>query len=309
MEDEIVFKDGRPETDGIPESDPPTPITTCDMDVIIRGLEEKFAKIADCLREVQLASERANSDMCLVSQEARAQGQELERRLETMHEGLHEFVQKFETARAPNTPHVDAPTMSTPYGIPSRMRPEFGFQPSPVVQDEVMEPEHSTLPHTRSARTEDQEDSREICEESARSTLPHIRSVRTGDHDDICNTLPHIRSACTGDHDDIRNTLPHTMSARTRENIIFRDTRTRDQDDAFGTRAPGIRTMFGTRAPGNTATTETRAAEIYNIDSTNDLHMKMTGGTAATYNRILITRAIIHRCHASHQAQRFRHLM
>ena len=88
--------------------------------------------------------------------------------------------------------------MSTPYGIPSRMRPEFGFQPSPVVQDEVMEPEHSTLPHTRSARTEDQEDSRETRMESARSTLPHIMSARTGEH------------------------------------IIFRDTRTLDQDDAFG---------------------------------------------------------------------------
>ena len=186
------------------------------MDVIIRGWEEKFAKIADCLREVQLASERANSDMCLVSQEARAQGQEQERRLETMHEGLKEFIQKFETTRPPNTPHVDAPTMSTPYGIPSRMRPEFGFQPSPVVQDEVMEPEHSTLPHIRSARTEDQEDSWETRMESVRSTLLHIRSARTGDHDVI------------------RNTLPHTMSARTGEHIIFRDTRTRDQDDAFG---------------------------------------------------------------------------
>ena len=97
-----------------------------------------------------------------------------------------------------------------------------------------MEPEHSTLPHTRSARTEDQEDSRETCMESGRSTLPHIRSARTGDHDDVRNTLPHIRSARTGDHDDIRNTLPHTMSARTGEHIIFWDTRTRDQDDAFG---------------------------------------------------------------------------
>ena len=213
LDSEIAFKDEGPETE---ESAPPTPITTCDMEVIIRGWEEKFEKIAECLREVQLASERANSGMCLVSQEARAQGQEQERRLETMHEGLKEFLQKFETARPPNTPHVDAPTMSTPYGIPSRMRPEFGFQPSPVVQDEAMEPEHSTLPHIRSARTEDHEDSRETRMESARSTLPHIRSARTGDHDDI------------------RNTLPHTMSARTGEHIVFQDTRTLDQDDAFG---------------------------------------------------------------------------
>ena len=61
--------------------------------------------------------------MCLVSQEACAQGQEQERRLETMHEGLKDFLQKFETARPPNTPHVDALTASTPYGVPPRMRP------------------------------------------------------------------------------------------------------------------------------------------------------------------------------------------
>ena len=88
LDSEIAFKDEGPETE---ESAPPTPITTCDMEVIIRGWEEKFERITECLREVQLASERENSDMCLVSQEARAQGQEQERRLETMHEGLKEF--------------------------------------------------------------------------------------------------------------------------------------------------------------------------------------------------------------------------
>ena len=216
QDSEIAFKDEEHETE---ESAPPTPITTCDMEVIIRGWEEKFERITECLREVQLASERANTDMCLVSQEARAQGQEQERRLETMHEGLREFLRKFETARPPNTPHVNAPMASTPYGISSRLRPEFGFQPSPVGQDEAMGPEHSTLPHIRSARTEDHGDSLETHMGSARSTLPHIRSARTGDNDDIRET---------------RNTLLHTRSALTGEHIIFRDTRTRDQDDAFG---------------------------------------------------------------------------
>ena len=197
-------------------------------------------KLTECLREVQLASERASSDMCLISQEARAQGQEQEQRLGTMQEGLRDFLQKFETARPPTTPHVDALTASTPHGIPPRMRPEFGYQPSPVGRDEALKPEHSTLPHTRSARTEDHGDSMETHMGSARSTLPHIRSARTGDQDDIRetrSTLPHIRGARTGDQDDIRetrNTLPHTSSARTGEHIIFRDTRTRDQDDAFG---------------------------------------------------------------------------
>ena len=223
VDSEIVFRDEEPEReDEEPEreeSAPPTPITHCDMDVIIRGWEEKFMKMTECLREVQLTSERASSDMCLVSQEARAQGQEQERQLETMHDGLSDFLRKFETARPPSTPHVDALTMSTPYGVPPRMLPEFGFQTSPVGQDEALEAEHSTLPHIRSARTEDQGDSMETHMGSARSTLPHIRSARTGDHDDIRET---------------RNTLPDTSSARTGEHIIFRDTRTWDQDDAFG---------------------------------------------------------------------------
>ena len=215
VDSEIVFRDEEPERE---ESAPPTPITTRDMDVIIRGWEEKFMKLTECLREVQLASERASSDMCLVSQEARAQGQDQERRLGTMQEGLRGFLQRIETTRPPTTPHVDALTASTPHGIPPRIRPEFGYQPSPVGRDEALEPEHNTLPHTRSARNEDHADSMETHMGSARSTLPHIRSARTGDQDDIRET---------------RNTLPHTSSAHTGEHIIFRDTRTRDQDDAF----------------------------------------------------------------------------
>ena len=81
LDSEVVFREEEPERE---EPIPPTPITACDMDVIIRGWEEKFMRLTDCLREVQLASERACSDTCLVSQEARAQSQEQERRLGTM---------------------------------------------------------------------------------------------------------------------------------------------------------------------------------------------------------------------------------
>ena len=73
MEDEDNEVAFRPEAE---ESAPPTPITTVDMDVIIRGWEEKFAKLTECLREVQLAMERTGSDMCHVNQEARVQSQE-----------------------------------------------------------------------------------------------------------------------------------------------------------------------------------------------------------------------------------------
>ena len=234
---EVVFREEETVRE---EPVPPTPITTCDMDEIIRGWEEKFSKLTECLREVQLASERACSDMCLVSQEARGQGQEQERRLGTMQEDLTDFLRRFENMRTPTTPHVDALRASTPHGIQPSIYPDFGYQPSPVGRDEVLHPEHSTLPHTRSARTEDQADSMETHMGSARSTLPHIRSARTGDQDDVRetrNTLPHIMSARTGDREDIRetrNTLPHTSSARTGEHVIFRDTHIRDEDDAFG---------------------------------------------------------------------------
>ena len=285
---EVVFRDEEPEKE---ESAPPTPITTCDMDVIIRGWEEKFMRLTKCLREVQLASERASSDMCLVSQEARAQGQDQERRLGTMQEGLTDFLQRFETTRAPTTPHVDALTASTPHGIPPRIRPEFGYQPSPVGRHEVLHPEHNTLPHTRSARTEDQADSMETHMGSARSTLPHIRSARTGDQDDVRET---------------RNTLPHASSARTGEHIIFRDTRTRDQDDAFrDTRTRDQDDVRDTRAREHSDDRNARN----NIESTNDPHTRTTEGTAETYNKVPTTLAITHRFHARHQALRFRHLM
>ena len=209
---------------------------------------------------------------------------------------------------------MDTPTASTPYGVPTRLRPDFEFQPSPVIQEDTRQGIYSTLPHIRSARTVDQENIRETRIDPAHSTLPHIASARTGDHEDIretcidpaSSTLPHIVSACTGDHEDIResrNTLPHIRCARTGEHNAFWDARTR------------IRTTFenitpsGTRAPENTATTETRATENCNFDSTNDPHTRTTERTAETCNRIHITLAIIHRWHARHRARRFRHLM
>ena len=182
---------------------PPTPITQRDMDIVIRGWEEKFSKIVECLREVQLTSERASSDMCLVGQEARAQSQEHDRR-------LSDFLQKFED--------IDALRASTP-----RRYPTFGYQPSPVVREEVSHPP-SSLPHFESARTEEEND-------DPRNSLPHASSARTGEH-----LL--FRDTRTRDHDDDRDTrtqksdttLPHARSARTGEHLLFRDTRTREHD-------------------------------------------------------------------------------
>ena len=66
---EVIFR----EDDLQPvETTPPTPITSNDMDVIIRGWEITFEQISRCIREVQLASEKANADMFDISREGRA---------------------------------------------------------------------------------------------------------------------------------------------------------------------------------------------------------------------------------------------
>ena len=212
VDSEVVFNTGAHDEDHEDHEDqektpdsriPPTPITQGDMDIIIRGWEEKFSRIAECLREVQLTSERASSDMCLVGQEARAQSQEHDRR-------LSDFLQKFDD--------IDALRASTP-----RRCPTFGYQPSPVVREEVSHPP-SSLPHFESARTEEDQDDQ-------RNSLPHASSARTEEH-----SL--FRDTRTRDHDDDRdtrtrksdNTLPHARSARTGEHLLFRDTRTREHD-------------------------------------------------------------------------------
>ena len=209
-------------------SAPPTPITQRDMDVIIRGWEEKFQRMLECLAEVQRTSERASSDICLVNHEARVQAEEHDRR-------LADFLRQLETARTPAKPRTSALRASTP-----KVHPEFDFDESPVGRDEVPQPELHSLPHTRSARTEDY-DSIETHMGSARNTLPHIGSARTAETTDAFgdtrSTLPHIESARTVDiadaFGDAHNTLPHTSSARTEEPPWFRDTRTRDKDARF----------------------------------------------------------------------------
>ena len=219
---EVMFREDDPRV-GSPI--PPIPITIIDMEVIIKGWEEKFEQMSRCLREVQLASEKANSDMFDISREGRARGNEQERRLEAMHVGLTEFLQKCDPAHLSTTRHDNAPTASTPYtqstptGIPARLRPEFEFQPSPVGQDEPMEPARSTISHIR-----DHDDA---------------RSTRTRDHDDIRDTRIRehdaFRDTRTRDHDDIRDTRIREHDAfrdtRTREHIDDRDARTRDLHD------------------------------------------------------------------------------
>ena len=149
--------------------------------------------------------------MCDINREGRARGNEQERRLQAMHVGLTDFLQKCEPTHLSATRRDDAPTASMPYtptGIPVRLCPEFGFQPSPVGQDEPMEPVRSTISHIR-----DHDD---------------IRSTRTRDHNDI-------RDARIREHDDFRDTRTrdqdNNRDTRIQEHDAFRDTRTREHID------------------------------------------------------------------------------
>ena len=54
VEDEVHFNEDVPRVEN---PTPPTPITSNDMDVIIKGWEMTFEQISRCLREVQRASE------------------------------------------------------------------------------------------------------------------------------------------------------------------------------------------------------------------------------------------------------------
>ena len=108
-DEEVQFRDDDPKT----ETTPPTPITSHDMEVIIKGWEVKFEQILRCLREVQLASEKANSDMFGMSREGRAREDQQERRIEAMHVGFTEFIEKCDPAHLISSRHLDAPTAST----------------------------------------------------------------------------------------------------------------------------------------------------------------------------------------------------
>ena len=200
VEDEVHLREDIPRVES---PTPRTPIKSNDMDVIIKGWEIKFEQISRCLREVQLASERANSDMCSMTRDGRARENHQERRIEAMHVGITEFLERCDPAHLAASRHLDAPTASTPFtpstptGVPSRLRPDFDFQPSPVGQDESTEPARST-----DSRIRDRNDAKD---------------TRTRDHDDARDTR-------TRDHDDIRD-------MRIREHNDTRDTRFRDHHD------------------------------------------------------------------------------
>ena len=122
VEEEIHFKENVPIVES---STPPTPVTSNDMDVIIEGWETKFEQISRCLREVQLASEKASSEMFSMTRDGRAWENHQERRIKAMHVGITEFLERCDPAHLAASRPLDAPTASTPYtptGLISQMR-------------------------------------------------------------------------------------------------------------------------------------------------------------------------------------------
>ena len=104
VEDEVHFREDVPRVES---PTPPTLITSNDMDVIIKGWEIKFEQISRCLREVQLASEKANSDMFSMTRDGRARENHQERRIEAMHAGSRsswkDVTPRTSQLRAPST--------------------------------------------------------------------------------------------------------------------------------------------------------------------------------------------------------------
>ena len=115
----------------------PTPpsmvVTANDLDIIIEGWERKFEHLSQCMQEIQLASEKANSNMNKIVRDGIAREGIQERRIEEMHVGLTREMRPVHLT-APR--RFDAPAASTPLtptGVPSRLRPDFDFE-SPVNQ-------------------------------------------------------------------------------------------------------------------------------------------------------------------------------
>ena len=115
--EEVIFRETSPQV----ESSTPNVITANDLDVVIEGWERKFEHLSQCLREIQLASEKANSTMSNLARDAR---------------GLTQFLERCDPAHLTAPRSVDTPAASTPFtptGVPSRLRHDFNFE-SPVNQ-------------------------------------------------------------------------------------------------------------------------------------------------------------------------------
>ena len=209
-EEEVIFKENNPHVEN---STPPNMITANDLDVVIEGWERKFEHLSQCLREIQLASEKANSTMSNIVRDGRAREDIQERRIEEMHAGLTQFLERCDPAHLTAPRSVDAPAASTPFtpmGVPSRLRHDFNFE-SPVNQ----------ATPTESTRNRDHYDARESTHISIDPRNIDPRNI------DPRNTHPRNTDPCNRDHDDARESTRNNIDPR---NIDPRNTHPRNID-------------------------------------------------------------------------------
>ena len=166
-------------------STPPSLVTANNLDIIIEGWERKFEHLSQCMQEIQLASEKANSNMNSIVRDSRAREGIQERRIEEMHVGL------------------DAPAASTPLTptrVPSRLRPDFDFE-SPVNQATPTESTRNNI------------DPRNI---DPRNTDPRNIDPRNRDHHDARESTRNNIDPRNIDPRNIdpRNTYPRNIDPR-----------------------------------------------------------------------------------------------
>ena len=111
-EEEVIFRENNPRVE---DSAPPNMITANDLDVVIEGWERKFEHLSQCMREIQLASEKANTNMSNIVRDGRAREGIQERRIEEMHMGLTQFLERCDPAHLTAPRRFDAPAASTPF--------------------------------------------------------------------------------------------------------------------------------------------------------------------------------------------------
>ena len=180
---------------------PPSIVTANDLDIIIEGWERKFEHLSQCLQEIQLASEKANSDMNNIVRDGRARKGIQERRIEEMHVGLTQFLERCDPAHLTAPRRFDAPAASTPFtptGVLSRLRPDFDFE-SPVNQATPTDSTRNIDPRSTDPRNRDHHDARD-----PRNQNHHTRDPCNRDHHDARDRSRDHRSNEQPTHEDDR---------------------------------------------------------------------------------------------------------
>ena len=175
-EEEVIFREDNPR--GESPTRPSIVVTANDLDIIIEGWERKFEHLSQCMQEIQLASEKANSNTNKIVRDGITREGIQERRIEEMHVGLTQFLKRCDPAHLTTPRSFDAPAASTPLtptGVPSRLRADFDFE-SPVNQATPTESTRNNI------------DPRNI---------------------DLRNTDPRNIDPCNRDHHDARESTQH----------------------------------------------------------------------------------------------------